>query len=96
VDSGFATGGLAVDNKKRVIHRARLCPQAPQARHQKEIAIEGCKQRKTYAFLTHRDARFDPPKTGSITPKKPGSITAKSDKGVVGEAEVGEIHQRES
>jgi hypothetical protein len=31
VDSGFATGGLAVDNKNRVIHRARLCAQAPQA-----------------------------------------------------------------
>lgn len=32
VDSGFAIGGLAVYNQKHVIHRARLCPQAPQAR----------------------------------------------------------------
>jgi hypothetical protein len=28
VDSGFATGWLAVDNDKAVIHRASLCPQA--------------------------------------------------------------------
>ena len=25
------TGGLTVDNDEAVIHRARLCPQAPQA-----------------------------------------------------------------
>jgi hypothetical protein len=32
VDNGFATGGLAVDNDKAVVHRARLCPQGAQAR----------------------------------------------------------------
>ena len=51
VDNGFATGGLAVDNDKAVVHRARLCPQGAQAPSQLWIKVQNPKSLDQCLFL---------------------------------------------